>query len=226
MERLTTPIRGLRQRPGAPSPAGRAATEDEGQRFLEDMSVSEMSDKNPAGRLPYAPESEPDSPSSAGRARAEECAEDPALAAEQHHDSQVNTGRGAAQRAGSAEAPVEPRNSRRREVSLDVRLTVADRDAIRRRAQVLSVKPSAWARAVMLDALDSRSAKVAQLESNAGTKEAAPTSLVPAVEQLRRVGVNLNQALRKAAAVDDGLLHEVMVAVDEVRASLGDRTRT
>ena len=94
------------------------------------------------------------------------------------------------------------------------------------RAHVLGVKPSAWARAVMLDALDSRSAKVAQLESNAGTKEAAPTSLVPAVEQLRRVGVNLNQALRKGAAVDDGLLHEVMVAVDEVRASLGDRTRT
>lgn len=55
---------------------------------------------------------------------------------------------------------------------------------------------------------------------------AAPTSLVPAVEQLRRVGVNLNQALRKGAAVDDSLLHEVMVTVDEVRASLGDRTRT
>ena len=226
MERLTTPIRDLRQRPGTPSPAGSAATEDEGQRFLEDMSVSEMSDKNPAGRLPYAPESEHNSPSSAGRARAEGCAEDPALAAEKHHDSQVNTGRGAAQRAGSAEAPVEPRNSRRREVSLDVRLTVADRDAIRRRAHVLGVKPSAWARAVMLDALDSRSSKVDQLENNAGVKEAAPTSLVPAVEQLRRVGVNLNQALRKGAAVDDGLLHEVMVAVDEVRASLGDRTRT
>lgn len=226
MERLTTPIRDMRQRPGTPSPAGSAATEDEGQRFLEDMSFNEMSDKNPAGRLPYAPESEPDSPSSAGRARAEWCAEDPALAAEQHHDSQVNTGRGAAQRAGSAEAPVEPRNSRRREVSLDVRLTVADRDAIRRRAQVLSVKPSAWARAVMLDALDSRSSKVDQLENNAGVKETAPTSLAPAVEQLRRVGVNLNQALRKGAAVDDSLLHAVMVAVDEVRASLGDRTRT
>ena len=55
---------------------------------------------------------------------------------------------------------------------------------------------------------------------------AAPTSLVPAVEQLRRVGVNLSQALRKGAAVNDSLLHEVMVAVDEVRASLGDRTRT
>ncbi|WP_222115535.1 plasmid mobilization protein [Kocuria palustris] len=190
------------------------------------MSASEMSDKNPAGRLPYAPESEPDSPGSAGRARAEGCAEDPALAAELHHDSQVNTGRGAAQRAGSAEAPVEPRNSRRREVSLDVRLTVADRDAIRRRAHVLSVKPSAWARAVMLDALDSRSSKVDQLENNAGVKETAPTSLAPAVEQLRRVGVNLNQALRKDAAVDDSLLYAVLVAVDEVRASLGDRTRT
>src|SRR5699024_4627665 len=104
-DRLTTPLRDLRQRPGAPSAAGRGATEDEGQRFLEDMSVSEMSDKSPAGRLPYAPESEHNSPSSAGRARAEGCAEDPALAAELHHDSQVNTGRGAAQRAGSAEAP-------------------------------------------------------------------------------------------------------------------------
>ncbi|MGV0387883.1 plasmid mobilization protein [Corynebacterium sanguinis] len=216
----------MRQRPGTPSPAGSAATEDEGQRFLEDMSASDMSDKNPAGRLPYAPESEPDSPSNAGRVRAEGCAEDPALAAELHHDSQVNTGRGAAQRAGPAEAPVEPRNSRRREVSLDVRLTVADRDAIRRRAHVLSVKPSAWARAVMLDALDSRSSKVDQLENNAGVKETAPTSLAPAVEQLRRVGVNLNQALRKGAAVDDSLLHAVMAAVDEVRASLGDRTRT
>lgn len=226
MERLTAPIRDQRQRPGTPSPAGSAATEDEGQRCLEDRGASRVSDKNPAGRLPYAPENEPDSPSSAGRDRAEGCAEDPALSAEQHHDSQVNTGRGAAQRAGSAGAPVEPRNSRRREVSLDVRLTVADRDAIRRRAHVLSVKPSAWARAVMLDALDSRSSKVDQLENNAGVKEAAPTSLVPAVEQLRRVGVNLNQALRKGAAVDDGLLHEVMVAVDEVRASLGDRTRT
>jgi len=189
------------------------------------MSASEMSDKNPAGRLPYAPECEPDSPSSAGRDRAEGCAEDPALSAKQRHDSQVNIGRGVAQRAGSVEAPVEPRNSRRREVSLDVRLTVADRDAIRRRAHVLGVKPSAWARAVMLDALDSRSSKVDQLENNAGVKEAAPTSLAPAVEQLRRVGVNLNQALRKGTAVDDSLLHAVMVAVDEVRASLGDRTR-
>ncbi len=59
MERLTTPIRDLRQRPGPPPPAGSAATEDGGQRFLDDMSVSEMSDKNPAGRRLYTPEHEP-----------------------------------------------------------------------------------------------------------------------------------------------------------------------
>src|SRR5699024_7493388 len=103
---------------------------------------------------------------------------------------------------------------------------VADRYAIHRLSHVLGVTPSALARAVMLDALDSRSSKVAQLENSAGVKKAAPTSLAPAVEQLRRVGVNLNQALRKGVAVDDSLLHAVMVAVDEVRASLGDRTRS
>lgn len=226
MERLTPPIRDLRQRPGAPSPAGRAATEDEGQRLLEDRGASQVSDKNPAGRLPYAPENEPDSPSSAGRDRSEGCAEDPALSAEQYHDSQVNTGRGAAQRAGSAEAPVEPRNSRRREVSLDVRLTVADRDTIRHRAQVLRVKPSAWARAVMLDALDVRSTKVRDLESAVGRAGTTPVSLGPAVDQLRRVGVNLNQALRRCQAIDEILLREVMAAVDGVRAFLGDRTQT
>src|SRR5699024_5318886 len=153
-------------------------------------------------------------------------AEEPALSAEQDHGSQANSGRGAAQGAGPDEAPVQPRNSRRRPVCRDVRVTAADRAAMRLCASVLGGVATACAPAVMLDALDSRSAKVAQLESNAGTKEAAPTSLVPAVEQLRRVGVNLNQALRKGAAVDDGLLHEVIVAVDEVRASLGDRTRT
>lgn len=225
MDRMTAPIRDLRQRPGTPSPAGSAATEDEGQRYLEGMSASEMSDKYPAGSLPYTPETEPDTHSNAGRGRSEGWAEDPALPAEQRHDSQVNTGRGDAELAGSAEAPVEPRNSRRREVALDVRLTVADRDAIRRRARVLGVKPSAWARAVMLDALDARSAKVESLETCAGEKAAAPHTLAPAVDQLRRVGVNLNQELRKGNVVTDGLLREVLAAVNEVRASLGDRAR-
>src|SRR5699024_12614908 len=44
----------------------------------------------------------------------------------------------------------------RRRVSLDVRLTETEREAIRRRAQSLGVKPSRWGRDVMLDALDAR----------------------------------------------------------------------
>src|SRR5699024_11750848 len=44
----------------------------------------------------------------------------------------------------------------RRRVSLDVRLTETEREAIRRRAQRLGVKPSRWGRDVMPDALDAR----------------------------------------------------------------------
>ncbi len=189
MERLTAPIRDSRSGPGAPPPAGSEATEDGGQGYEDDKSVSELSDDPPQAAL-VGPSSGPPTASS------QSCCAD------------------------------EPRRGTRREVSLDVRLTVADRDAIRRRAHVLGVKPSAWGRAVMLDALDAAS-RVGQLENMHQASVATPQpALATAVEQLRRVGVNLNQALRKAAAVDDVLLREVMAAVDEVRASLGDRTRT
>ncbi|MDN6380500.1 MAG: hypothetical protein L0K10_16400 [Brevibacterium aurantiacum] len=49
--------------------------------------------------------------------------------------------------------------------------------------------------------------------------------LAAAVEQLRRVGVNLNQVLRRGGAVDDRLLGAVLGAVDEVRSRLGDRVQ-
>lgn len=225
MERLTTPLRDLRQRPGSPSPAGSEATEDEGQRYVEDKSGSELSDRYPAGRLPYPSEYEPDTRSSAGRDRAERGTEDQALTAAPQHDTPVDTGRAEAEQTVPADGPVERRNSRRREVSLDVRLTRTDRDAIWQRARVLGVKPSAWGRAVMLDALDARSSKVEHLESSAVPAGVSET-VGPAVEQLRRVGVNLNQALRKRAVVDDDLLRAVLGAVNELRAVLGDRTKT
>ncbi|NLG55801.1 MAG: hypothetical protein GX542_09175 [Rhodococcus sp.] len=107
-------------------------------------------------------------------------------------------------------------------MSLDVRLTTAEREAIRDRARVLSVKPSAWARAVMLDALDQRHALEAAMQQTA--RETPTPELAEAVEQLRRVGVNLNQTLRKGQAVDTSLLRAVLGAVSEVRAALGDRT--
>lgn len=227
MERLTTPIRELRQRPGTPPPAGSAATEDGGQRFLGDMSVSEMSDKNPAGSLPYALEDELDTRSNAGRVRSEGWTEDQALTLEHPHDSQVNTGRGDTEAAGPADAP-----RRNRRAKLDVRLSAEDREAVLRRARVLGVRPSSWARAVILDALDARSSNIEKIERAALTSGAVPTiapELGRAVTELRRVGSNLNQCMRainsgKATVLDADLVVALRDAVDEVRAALGDRT--
>lgn len=148
--------------------------------------------------------------------------------------------------SGGSPAPVQPRDSSfadvpakeveshgrrarrvsktatRRDVSIDVRLTIKEREAIRARARALGAKPSAWARAVMLDALDARGIREAAMQQTA--RETTNPELAGAVEQLRRVGVNLNTALRKGQNVDAGLLRAVLDAVTEVRATLGDRT--
>jgi hypothetical protein len=164
----------------APSPAAPAGREDEGQRYFEDKSASELSDKYPAGLHPF----------------------------------------GTIKRHSRTSNETSPE---RRRVSLDVRLTVADREAIRNRAHALGVKPSAWGRAVMLDALDARRGQEARMH------EAALATPQPerarAIEQLRRVGVNLNQSLRTGRAVDAILLREVLAALEEIRFSFGDRTK-
>lgn len=103
-------------------------------------------------------------------------------------------------------------------------MTEAEREAIRLRARVLGVKPSTWARGALLDSLDSRRESVAQMELNAAS--APDPGLAQAVEQLRRIGVNLNQTLRRGAAVDEDLVREVQTSVDAVRSTLGDRTAT
>ena len=74
----------------------------------------------------------------------------------------------------------------------------------------------------MLDALDARGTREAAMQQAA--HEIPSPELAGAVEQLRRVGVNLNQALRKGQAVDAGLLRAVFDAVSDIRAALGDRT--
>ena len=226
MERVTAPIWDLRQRPGTPPPAGREATEDGGQRYAEVKSASDLSDTYPAGCAEYHAEDDPHAQGNFGGGRSENGAQGPAAPVKHPHDTKGNAGRGDAKLVGSADAPVGHRCNRR-EVSLDVRLSVRERDAIRHRAQMLGVRPSAWARAVMLDGLDVRSERLESLEITAKESVEAPQllSFAPAVEQLRRVGVNLNQALRKSVAIDEDLLHEVIAALDDVRASLGDRTR-
>ena len=104
---------------------------------------------------------------------------------------------------------------------LDVRVTRREHDAIKRHADVLGVKPSTWARAVLRDALDARCHEVEVLAAQAAVPRPSP-ELARAVEQLRRVGVNLNQVVRAGTAVSDELLREVLAALAEVRALLGD----
>ena len=76
----------------------------------------------------------------------------------------------------------------------------------------------------MLDALDARRGKEARIHK-AALATPAPEQ-ARAVEQLRRIGVNLNQALRRGDVPDAMLLREVLAAVDSVRASFGYWTRT
>lgn len=135
------------QRPEAidehPSPAAPEGREDEGQRCAEDMSASEMSDKQPAGLDRYGP-------------------------LKRHSRTSRNS------RSDNLEKP------------LTVRLSVADREAIWDRARVLGVKPSAWARGVLLDGLDARRSNVDRLHAAAAMKP--DPQLAAAVEQVRRVG--------------------------------------
>lgn len=165
---------------GTPTPAGSAASEDGGQRYENDTSASELSDKYPAGLHPDT--------------------EFP------RRHSRTSDGTVAA----------------RRHVHVDVRVTAAERDAIRARARVLGVKPSTWARVVMLDALDVRRDHVQRLHT--GAASAPDADVASAVQQLRRVGINLNQALRRDLCVEDALVRDVAHSVSALRAQLGDRT--
>ena len=78
-------------------------------------------------------------------------------------------------------------------------------------------------RAVLRDALDTRRHEVRDLAAHAVAPRPAP-EVSEAVEQLRRVGVNLNQVLRRGDVVDADLLCELRDAVSALRGSLGDRT--
>lgn len=104
---------------------------------------------------------------------------------------------------------------------LDVRMTRREHDAIKRRATVLGVKASTWARAVLRDALDERRHEVEALAAHAAVPRPAP-ELARAVGQVRRVGVNLNQVVRAGSAIDGDILRDVLAAVAEVRSLLGD----
>lgn len=119
------------------------------------------------------------------------------------------------QKAGGGTGPGSRSNR------ITVRLSGAEIEAIRRRSKALGVAPSSWVRAAALHALDTVNP----------LPESVPVAAAPgapdvarAVEQLRRVGVNLNQALRRGSVVDAARVRDLARAVDELRRQLGDRT--
>lgn len=178
----------------SPSPATNEVSEDEGQRHVGGgESLLEPSDNVPAGTSVTTP-------------------------------SKVLMERGEVTDAAAPPTKEETPGAVARvtlDSHLDVRVTRGERDAIKRRATVLGVKPSTWARAVLRDALDSRRHEVEALAAQAAMPRPAP-ELARAVEQVRRVGVNLNQVVRSGTAVDENVLRDVLDAVREVRSVLGD----
>ena len=178
----------------SPSPATNEVREDEGQRRVGGQrSLLRSSDNVPAGTTSFYPSK--DVSSGGGRMI------EPAPPTQE-----------------------EPQGAGERvtlKAHLDVRVTRGEHDAIKRRATVLGVKPSTWARAVLRDALDERRHEVEALAAHAAVPRPAP-ELARAVEQVRRVGVNLNQVMRSGTAVDEDILRDVLAAVHEVRSLLGD----
>lgn len=126
-------------------------------------------------------------------------------------------------------APQGAPGRQRLAAKFSLRFSAAELAALRARATALGVKPGAWLRAVALDALDERRGEVARLHRVAARRGDPMVAL--AVEQVRRVGVTLNQEVRRRNAdpdsdpISDDLLHGVVATVDELRAALGDRTQ-
>lgn len=104
-----------------------------------------------------------------------------------------------------------------------LRVSPSEKASFEARARRLGVTTGAWARAVLLDELDARHDNVDAIIRARSVMPVRP-ELAQAVEQARRVGVNLNQVIRKGLPVDDALLREVMTALRDVREMLGDRT--
>ena len=191
---LVTPRAAVQHGVTSPSPAGRVATEDVGQRRVGgERSVLLSSDNRPAGSVVLPP-----------------------LNVFEEEGGNTNAS------APATEETTQGADARViLDAHIDVRVTRTELGAVKREAREFGVKPSTWVRAVLRDALDARSHAVEALAAHAAVPMPSPEK-ARAVEQLRRVGVNLNQVVRAGTAVSDELLREVLAAVAEVRALFGD----
>lgn len=178
----------------SPSPAGRVATEDVGQLHVGGQrSLLRSSDNRPAGNVVLPP-----------------------LNVLEEEGGNTNAS------APATEETTQGADARViLDAHIDVRVTRTELDAVRCQAREFGVKPSTWVRAVLRDALDARSHAVEALAAHAAVPMPSPEK-ARAVEQLRRVGVNLNQVVRAGTAVSDELLREVLAVLAEVRALFGD----
>ena len=178
----------------SPSPAGRVATEDVGQLHVGGQrSLLPSSDNRPAGNVVLPP-----------------------LNVLEEEGGNTNAS------APATEETTQGADARViLDAHIDVRVTRTELDAVKREAREFGVKPSTWVRAVLRDALDARSHAVEALAAQAAVPMPSPEK-ARAVEQLRRVGVNLNQVVRAGTAVSDELLREVLAVLAEVRALFGD----
>lgn len=191
---LVTPRAAVQHGVTSPSPAGRVATEDVGQRRVGgERSVLLSSDNRPAGNVVLPP-----------------------LNVLEEEGGNTNAS------APATEETTQGADARViLDAHIDVRVTRTELDAVRCQAREFGVKPSTWVRAVLRDALDARSHAVEALAAHAAVPMPSPEK-ARAVEQLRRVGVNLNQVVRAGTAVSDELLREVLAVLAEVRALFGD----
>ena len=178
----------------SPSPAGRVATEDVGQLHVGGQrSLLRSSDNRPAGNVVLPP-----------------------LNVLEEEGGNTNAS------APATEETTQGADARViLDAHIDVRVTRTELDAVRCQAREFGVKPSTWVRAVLRDALDARSHAVEALAAHAAVPMPSPEK-ARAVEQLRRVGVNLNQVVRAGTAVSDELLREVLAVLAKVRALFGD----
>lgn len=130
-----------------PSPAGRVATEDVGQRHVRGQrSLLRTSDNMPAGTVVVPPPDVLEEKGGTTNAAAPATEE-----TTQGADARVIL-----------------------DAHLDVRMTRREHDAIKRRATVLGVKASTWARAVLRDALDARSHEEEALAAQAAVPRPSP----------------------------------------------------
>lgn len=119
---------------------------------------------------------------------------------------------------------------------LDVRLSRSEHTEVSQRARSLGVKPSAWVRAVVRDALDSRRSEVLSIERMAALPRRDRQIDGAKVETLRRIGATFEGLRRDIArarkdgesinvVVDDARLDEACAVMVGLRADLGDGTR-